>query len=366
VLGEGQEMSRRTLEAEAIAERADDDGRRSRVWAFLTTVHARLGELDEALGKGVRAVEIAERLGDLRLLIPASSCLAQVLYHLADHERVAALVSSSLARFPDDLVQEDFGMPAQASILLRYWPVMSLAELGRFAEASRHAADSIQAAEARQDAGSMTTAHFAAGTLQSLKGDATRQAVPFERRIAIARAGQPSMVGHTVAYSALELALRGEASLALDQIVEGEQLLEEQVRKGPIFPTGQAFRSLGRAYLLLGRLDQARALAARARETSSRYPGWAAHAEQLLGDVAAHPDDFDAGRGEIHYRQALAVAEPRGMRPLVAHCHLGLGKLSRRTGKSEQAREHLTIATTMYGEMGMAYWLEQAEAEMGA
>src|SRR6185369_11215577 len=118
-------MSRRTLEAEAIAERADDDGRRSRVWAFLTTVHARLGELDEALGKGVRAVEIAERLGDLRLLIPASSCLAQVLYHLADHERVAALVSSSLARFPDDLVQEDFGMPAQASILLRYWPVMS-------------------------------------------------------------------------------------------------------------------------------------------------------------------------------------------------------------------------------------------------
>lgn len=111
-------MSRRTLEAEAIAERADDDGRRSRVWAFLTTVHARLGELDEALGKGVRAVEIAERLGDLRLLIPASSCLAQVLYHLADHERVAALVSSSLARFPDDLVQEDFGMPAQASIPL--------------------------------------------------------------------------------------------------------------------------------------------------------------------------------------------------------------------------------------------------------
>jgi class 3 adenylate cyclase len=68
------------------------------VWAFLTTLHARLGELDEALGKGVRAVEIAERLGDLRLLIPASS--------------------SSLARFPDDLVQEDFGMPAQASIPL--------------------------------------------------------------------------------------------------------------------------------------------------------------------------------------------------------------------------------------------------------
>jgi hypothetical protein len=50
-----------------------------------------------------------------------------------------------------------------------------------------------------------------------------------------------------------------------------------------------------------------------------------------------------------------------GIRPLVAHCHLGLGKLSRRTGQREQAQEHLTTATTMYRKMGMTYWLEQAE-----
>jgi hypothetical protein len=36
----------------------------------------------------------------------------------------------------------------------------------------------------------------------------------------------------------------------------------------------------------------------------------------------------------------------------------------RRTGKREQAREHLTAAATMYREMGMTYWLEQAETEM--
>jgi Double zinc ribbon len=53
-------------------------------------------------------------------------------------------------------------------------------------------------------------------------------------------------------------------------------------------------------------------------------------------------------------------------RPLVAHCHLGLGKLYRRTGKREEAREHLTTATTMYREIDMAFWLEQAEAEMSA
>src|SRR5713101_2763889 len=47
-----------------------------------------------------------------------------------------------------------------------------------------------------------------------------------------------------------------------------------------------------------------------------------------------------------------------------AHCHLGLGRLYRRTGNQEEAREHLTTATTMYREMGMTYWWEQAEAEM--
>ncbi len=52
------------------------------------------------------------------------------------------------------------------------------------------------------------------------------------------------------------------------------------------------------------------------------------------------------------------------MRPLVAHCHLGLDRLYRRTGKREQAREHLTTATAMCREMNLGFWLEQAEAAM--
>jgi hypothetical protein len=51
------------------------------------------------------------------------------------------------------------------------------------------------------------------------------------------------------------------------------------------------------------------------------------------------------------------------MRPVIAHCNFGLSKLYQRTGKSEQAREHRTISTTMYREMGMQFYLEQAEAE---
>jgi len=88
------------------------------------------------------------------------------------------------------------------------------------------------------------------------------------------------------------------------------------------------------------------------------------YALHLLGDVASHADGFDAERGEACYREALALAEARGMRPLVAHCHLGLGKLHTRLGKRQLAIEHLATTATMYREMGMPYWLEQANAEL--
>jgi len=78
-------------------------------------------------------------------------------------------------------------------------------------------------------------------------------------------------------------------------------------------------------------------------------------------------DVASTGSAEVaggYYREALALAGELGMRPLVAHCHLGLGKLHRRTGNRGLAQEHLTTATAMYREMDMAYWLGQAAAEI--
>src|SRR5262249_14729741 len=94
------------------------------------------------------------------------------------------------------------------------------------------------------------------------------------------------------------------------------------------------------------------------------HPGFAAHGHHLLGDIAAHPDQFDAESAEAHYRESLALAEPRGMRPLVAHCHFGLGQLYLRTGEQQEAQQHLTTATAMYREMDMRFSRKQTETEM--
>jgi class 3 adenylate cyclase/tetratricopeptide (TPR) repeat protein len=365
-LGEIRPTPERLREAETLAERLNDDRRRGWACAFVTNVHNNLGELDEALVTGARALEIAGRFGDLRLRILATSYLEQAYYLRGEYERVVELATDNLATLPADWVHEYFvGVATPPSIWNRGWLVMSHAQLGRFAEAAEYEAEAIQLAETAHRVFPVGVAYRAAATLHLLKGNWAKARSLIEHRIAVVRTGNVLfLLPDAVASSAWALAQLDEASEALNRVREGEQLLEHQATRGLVDHLGWSYQSLGRACLLLGQLDEARRLGDRAVQSSLHQPGYAAHAQHLLGNVAAHPDRFDAERGEAHYRQALALAEPRGMRPLVAHCHLGLGKLYRRTGKREQAREHLTTAETMYREMDMRFWLEQAAAEM--
>ena len=64
---------------------------------------------------------------------------------------------------------------------------------------------------------------------------------------------------------------------------------------------------------------------------------------------------------EAHYQQALTLAEALDMRPLVAHCHLSLGRLALKLAQRERARLELTTATNLYRAMEMSFWLSQAE-----
>jgi tetratricopeptide (TPR) repeat protein len=125
---------------------------------------------------------------------------------------------------------------------------------------------------------------------------------------------------------------------------------------------------LGEGCLLARRLEEAHARAAEALSfaRTHRERAYEATALRLLGEIHMRRQPPAIEASEECYNQALAVADELGMRPLVAHCHLGLGKLYYRTNKREQAQEHLTTATTMYRDMGMTYWLEKAETALGA
>jgi len=67
---------------------------------------------------------------------------------------------------------------------------------------------------------------------------------------------------------------------------------------------------------------------------------------------------------KAYYRQALALAEELGMRPLLAHCYRGLGTLYAMTGQQEQARTALSTAVELYQAMDMTFWLPETEATL--
>ncbi|MFZ3308796.1 MAG: hypothetical protein WA280_05425, partial [Xanthobacteraceae bacterium] len=361
-LGEGRQMLEHLREAEAMAVRLHDDRRRGLACSFMTTAYARVDQLDEAAASGARALEIAERLGDAKLRLVSKSFLAQVYCYRAEYDRVVELAAGNLASLPPEWVNEHFGMAVPAAIFDRAWIIMSLAELGRFAEAAKYELEALQIAEATEYAFSIGWAHLAASMPHLLKGDWAVARTLVEQWIATLRSGNVAIqLPWAVASSAWTLAQIGANDQALERVHEAEELLERQAAHGIVGHRGWAYHAVGRACLLLGRLDKARQLAERAVGTSQHQPGFAAHALHLLGDLAAQADRFDAENSTAHYRQALAMAQKHGMRPLIAHCHLGLGRVYKRLGNSE-AHKNLTIATTMYREMDMAFWLKQAES----
>jgi tetratricopeptide (TPR) repeat protein len=124
--------------------------------------------------------------------------------------------------------------------------------------------------------------------------------------------------------------------------------------------------SLGEVHMLAGRWEEAQALTERAlalaREQQER--GHEAYALRLLGNIAARHESPERGQAEVHYRQALTLADELGMRPLVAHGHLGLGTLYVKIGRPEQARPELSAAIALYRAMAMTFWLPQAEAAL--
>jgi class 3 adenylate cyclase/tetratricopeptide (TPR) repeat protein len=360
-LGELRRVLEHLREAAALADRLNDDRRRGRVCAVLTNAHSHLGELAEALATGTRGLKIAGRLGDLKIRLLTTTYLEQAHFFRGEYERVIELATDNLAALLANRHDEYFPVPI--AIYDRYRLIQSFAWLGRFAEAARYEAEALRLAEHTHHPYPIGMVHDAASWFRLLKGDWATARSLNEHWVAVVRTGNIILdLPSALASSAWVLAQGGEASEALNRLREGEQALDRHVARGYLGIVGWSYHQLGRAALLLGRLDEAQSLGDRALTHSPSHPGFAAYALHLLGDIASHPGQVDAERGETHYRDALALAEPRGMRPLVAHCHFGLGRLSRRTGKTHDAQKHLTTATTMYREMGMQFWLEQAGA----
>jgi class 3 adenylate cyclase/tetratricopeptide (TPR) repeat protein len=362
-LGELERTLAHLREAESAAEALGDQPRLGLVSAHLTFCHSWVGDRDRAVASGERALAIASTLKDVTLRVVASGRLGQAYFDAGEFRRAVELFRSNVERLEGDLVHDRFGgLAFIASVFSRGYLARCLATLGDFVSARASIEKGVGVAEAAHHPYSITVAYWLAAMPLLLQGDFPKAISWLERCQDLCRRENTPLLFWIVTR------LLGEAYARSERLAEGLPLLEQAAEQ---LGTMKSMRwypgtvsALSTAYLLAGRLADALQSVRRALQLSHAHkqPGVEAEALRVLGDIQAGHAPPDVEAADAAYRQALALAEPRGMRPLAAHCHLGLGKLYRRAGDGIKAQEHMTIAATMYREMGMGFWQQQAEA----
>jgi tetratricopeptide (TPR) repeat protein len=268
-----------------------------------------------------------------------------------------------------ELLYAYFGTETPPSVSSRNSLVSCLAQLGEFAEGIARSAEGVRIAEAVAHPNSFIFAYGSVGRLYLYKGD-VQQAIPaLEHSVALC---QDANLRYLFLWFASEL---GAAYTLAGRVTEALSLLEQAVQQATSIgiQSEQSLRVafLSEATLQAGRLEEALSFAqqALALVQTHKERGNEAWILRLLGEIAAHRDPLESELAEAHYREALALAEELGMRPLQAHCHRGLGTLYGRVGREQQARAALSTAIELYRAMEMTFWLPQAEvalAQIGA
>jgi class 3 adenylate cyclase/tetratricopeptide (TPR) repeat protein len=354
-------------EAERLARTLGDQHRLGWVLALMGHYLLVTGDWSQARAFAQDAENIGKSFGDATLTAAARYYLGWGYHTGGDFLRAEDFLRKVVHGWQGNMDQRiPVSIPLPALAVTARWSLaISLGERGVFHEAITEAEDGARLAETVEHPYSLILGYWGLGHIYSLKGDISQAGPMLERALALSRGWNfPIQSAYIAAQLGYVYALSERVSEGLALVRQASADLESA---GVV-----AFHSLVIGHLSEGcrlgdRLEDAHAAAARvlrlARERGER--GREADALRLLGDVAAHRERLDFEAAEGHYSQARALATELGMRPLVAHCHLGLGKVYRRTGDSAKAQEHLSAAATMYREMGMAFWLEKAEAALG-
>jgi tetratricopeptide (TPR) repeat protein len=210
----------------------------------------------------------------------------------------------------------------------------------------------------------LITAYFGVGNVYLNKGDLHKAIPVLERGLGLCQVWNiPLWFPATAADLGYAYTLSGRVAEALPLL---EQAVERAVSMKLLYSQALWIAWLSEAYWRAGRLEDALEFARQTLDLSRdrQERGSLVRALCLLGEIAAHRDPPETEQAEAHYRQAIALAEELGMRPLVAHCHRGLGTLYTNIGRTEQASAALTAAIDLYRSMDMTFWLPQAEAAL--
>jgi tetratricopeptide (TPR) repeat protein len=360
-LGKQDELLANLHAAEKLARALDDPQRLGQLYGYLANYYSWCGDFERAVAAGQHSLTLAQAAGHADTQVTAKFSLGLAHCHLGNYAQAIALSRALIDELVGDRLYAFAGMNVVQSSNVRGVLLCCLAEQGAFAEGSPYEEEMMHIAESAKHAGTLMRACLASGRFYLRQGEFDIALSRLERAL------EYCQVSNVMLWSPVVASHLGYALARTGHLDDGPRLLEQAISQAAsaqqmLFHT-PAVVHLGEAYLLAGRVDEAWVSATRALELARAHKERAhqAWAWWVQGEVAACAEPASTEQSVALYQQALARAEELQMRPLQAHCHLGIGTAYSRTGHVKLARRELTTAHALYQAMDMTFWHRQAE-----
>jgi class 3 adenylate cyclase/tetratricopeptide (TPR) repeat protein len=348
-------------EAEALAVLLDDHRRLGQIAGFLSVHFRNTGAYGQAITTAQRALTLATAGGDVVLEALANLFLGAAYWAQGDYHQAIDGLTQTMASLHGARRLERLGQATLPAVQARAFLAACHAELGTFTAGSSLGEEGLQIAEAVAHPSSLMWAYYGIGLLALRQGDLYKALPLLERAMSICQEADLTLFVPRMA------AALGAAYTLSGRVADAVALLTPALEQTSATDMA-GFQALcrlplGEAQMLAGNLAEAYTLAERALALARAYQerGHQAYALHLLGEIAARRKPPESEQAAVYYQEALTLADELGMRPLVAHCQLGLGTLSSRIGRMDQARTALAAALALYRTMQMTFWLSRAE-----
>jgi tetratricopeptide (TPR) repeat protein len=364
LLGDLPRIAEHLHAAESLVETLGDRIRMVRVFNFLNSYYGLTGDPELAIRFGQRAVALISENDGPQLTVMTDYYLGAAYNKLGQYSDAINVLKRAIRRLMGDLQRERFGTAGYPAVTCRAHLIQCLAATGQFREGISYAEEGIQIAEEVADLSVLVYVNCSLAVLFLLKGDFAKAVEILERSMKLCHSAKiPVYVPYVASRLGAAYANSGRISEAIAYLEQG---VENSAAAGRLAFLSLSTAWLSEGYLICGRLKEAKSAAQRAFHLSQEHKerGHEAWVLKLFGDIALRHDPPKIEQAEEQYRRAFALSSDIGMRPLQAHCRLGLGYVWGARGSPDRAGTELSAAIDLYRSMEMAFWLNRAEATL--
>jgi class 3 adenylate cyclase/tetratricopeptide (TPR) repeat protein len=362
LLGDSKGVAEHLQTAETLAEQLGDEQRLARVLNFLNSYYGLAGDPERAIEIGQRALKLGAIQSDIASSTVTYYYLGAAYNKTGQYDLAIDALSRGIGNIGAERRHEHFGTAAVLSVICRSHLTQCLSATGRFTEGVRRGEEGVRLGEEVQHPTSLIHMLCSLGILHLLQGDCDRAIPIFEKSLGLCDTAKiPVYVPMVASRLGSAYAQAGRMEQALPCLEQG---VASSSAAGRAAFLSLNMASLAEGYLLLDRVDEARRCAEGALELARQYKerGHQAWTLKVLGDIAMRESRRDLAGAVAHYREARTLSEELNMRPLAAHCRLGMALVHAALGALGEARAEAASARAEYAAMGMGRWRERASA----